>query len=267
MRISLQSDTHHNFEDTCEWPYPLPDHDVLVLAGDISEYIDSPANLTEVLAHFRARTDKPILYLPGNHEFYRQDYRRALDQIQRDTEQLGIELLNCRSVQYGDVAFHGCTLWSDFTLFGAGQADMFGLYAEHSITDFRLIRFEGRKFRRADCANLHRQERAWLDGSLKSSQAPYNVVITHFAPIARCIDERFQGDRLNPYFVAGCEDLVDRHGPDLWLYGHTHQANDFVLGNTRFINNARGYPRESSRIGFEPGKIIKVGGSAESVPC
>ncbi len=259
MRISLLSDTHQNFGDSSEWPHPLPDHDLLVLAGDISEYVDSPANLPDVLAHYRARTDRPILYLPGNHEFYRHDYHRTLDWIRRDAGQIGIELLNCRCVRYGEIAFHGCTLWSDFTLFGPGQADLYGLYAEQSITDFRVIGYENRAFRRSDCANLHRKERAWLEESLQSSDAPYNVVITHFAPIARCIPERYQGDRLNPYFVAGCEDVVERHAPDLWMFGHTHDAQDFTLGDTRFVNNARGYPHENTGNIFDPEKIIEVG--------
>lgn len=262
MRISLLSDTHHNFGDSSEWPYPLPDHDILVLAGDISEYVNSPANLTEVLAHYRSRTDRPILYLPGNHEFYRHDYHQALAWIRRDTDQFGIELLNCRSIRYGDVAFHGCTLWSDFTLFGTKQADLYGLYAEQSVSDFYVIGFENKAFRRTDCAELHRQERTWLEESLSSSEAPYNVVITHFAPVSQCIAERYQGDRLNPYFVAGCEDLAKQFEPDLWLYGHTHQPDDFVLGKTRFVNNARGYPRENSGIDFEPDKILEVGGKA-----
>ena len=265
MRISLLSDTHHNFGDSSEWPHPLPDHDVLVLAGDISEYVDGPANLTEVLAHYRSRTDRPILYMPGNHEFYRHDYHRVLDWIRSDTQQFGIELLNCSSVRYGDVVFHGCTLWSDFTLFGPEQADLYGLYAEQSVSDFFAIGYEGRAFRRADCASLHRQERAWLEESLASSDAPHNVVITHFAPVAQCIAERYQGDRLNPYFVAGCDSLVERFEPDLWLYGHTHQADDFVLGKTRFINNARGYPHENSGSDFMPEKIIEVGSEASPV--
>lgn len=259
MRLSLLSDTHHNFGDSSEWPHPLPDHDVLILAGDISEYTDRPSDLAEVLAHYRSRTDRPILYLPGNHEFYHQEYHRTLDRIAADTKRLDIELLHCRSVQYGDVAFHGCTLWSDFSLFGAEMADVYGLYAEMSISDFRAIRYGDQPFRRTDCADLHRKERAWLEKSLERSKAPHNVVITHFAPVAQCIAARFQGDRLNPYFIAECEDLVKQFEPDLWLYGHTHQPDDFILGKTRFINNARGYPLEDSGIDFEPEKIIEVG--------
>ncbi len=262
MRISLLSDTHQNFGDSSEWPYPLPDHDVLALAGDISEYVDHAVSLSAVLEHYRSRTDRPILYLPGNHEFYHQDYDQALDWIRRDTDRLGIEFLNCRSVQYGDVAFHGCTLWSDFTLFGAEQADLFGFHAERSINDFRVIKFKNRSFRRADCAGLHRQERAWLEGSLASTKAQSNVVITHFAPVSQCVPARYQGDRLNPYFVAGCEDIVARFEPDFWLYGHIHQAADFTLGKTRFINNARCYPNENSGYDFDPNKLIEVENSA-----
>lgn len=181
-----------------------------------------------------------------------------MDRIRRDTAQLGIELLNCRRIQYGDVAFHGCTLWSGFTLFGAEQADLYGLYAEQSITDFRVIGYGDRAFRRADCAELHRQERAWLEESLASSKALCNVVITHFAPVAQCIAERYQGDRIEPYYVADCESLVVQHEPDLWLYGHTHQPDDFVLGKTRFVNNARGYPFEISDVDFNHEKIVEV---------
>ena len=262
MHITLLSDTHHNFGNSSEWPYPLPDHDVLVLAGDISEYVNSPANLTEVLAHYCSRTDRPILYLPGNHEFYHHDYHQALAWIQRDTNRFGIELLNCRCIRYDDVAFHGCTLWSDFTLLGAEQADLYGIYAEQSVSDFSIISFENRVFRRTDCANLHRQERAWLKKSLSSSEAPYNVVITHFAPVSQCIAERHRGDPLNPYFVAGCEDLAKQYEPDLWLYGHTHQPNDFVLGKTRFVNNALGYPNEKSGVDFNPCMVLGVGEEA-----
>ena len=262
MRIHLLSDTHHNFRGSCIWPYSLPDHDVLVLAGDISEYLNGPANLTEVLAHYRSRTDQPILYLPGNHEFYRHDYHRTLDWIRWDTKRFDIELLNCRRVQYGDVAFHGCTMWSDFTLFGAEQADLYGFYAERSISDFDVIGIDGRAFRRNDCAKLHRQERAWLEDSLASSETPHNVVITHFAPVAQCIPDHYRGDQMNPYYVAGCEDLIERFEPDLWLYGHIHQPDDFTLGKTRLVSNSLGYPNEKSGNDFSSDQIIRVGGNA-----
>ena len=260
MRISLLSDTHHDRGHSCEWPYPLPAHDVLVLAGDISEFVDRPSNLTEVLEHFRERTQKPILYLLGNHEFYRQDYEETLQRLQREADRLGIDFLHCDSVQYGDVLFHGCTLWSDFTLLGPELASESALVAEQTVGDFRLIGHKGRKFLSSDCAELHRRERAWLEESLASSNATHNVVITHFAPIAQCIGERYQGNELNPYFIAGCEDLVERFTPDLWLYGHTHNASDFTHGKTRFVNNARGYPRELDAAGFVPDKIVEVGG-------
>ena len=259
MRISLLSDTHHNCEHSPEWPHPLPAHDVLVLAGDISEFVDWPSSLIAVLEHFRERTRQPILYVPGNHEFYRQDYTETLARLQRETDQLGIDLLHCRNVQHGDVLFHGCTLWSDFTLLGPELASQSGMAAEQTVGDFRLIKYEGRKFLARDCAELHRRERAWLEGSLTASTTTHNVVITHFAPIAECIGERYRGDQLNPYFIANCADLAQRFEPDLWLYGHTHTPLDFTWGKTRFVNNARGYPRELDATQFAPKKTIQIG--------
>lgn len=262
MKILLFSDTHHNFGRDSAWPHPLPEHDVLVLAGDISEYADDDAgnqacDLRRVLADFRARTAAPILYLPGNHEFYRQEYHAALERIERDAAALDIELLHCRSAEIGGVAFHGCTLWSDFSLADPTGYAQLRVLARTSLNDFRCIRYGDRLYGVEDCARLHRRERAWLDRALGASRAARNVAVTHFAPAAGCIAERFRGNVLNPYFVANCDDLVGRHAPDLWLYGHTHHPADFRLGATRLVNNARGYPGRE-RAAFQPQKVIEL---------
>lgn len=264
MKILLYSDTHHNAWRSADWPREIPEHDVMVLAGDISEYpsryTHSSYSLPSVLGEIRSRTDRPILFLPGNHEFYHQEYFDLLEQMRKDTESLDIVFLHCRRVQIGDVAFHGCTLWSDFMLDGPlGQIAVVG-QAKTRLVDFRYIRYQGGKYTPANCMALHRKERDWLDASLQDCNAPHKVVVTHFAPTRSCISPRYEGDSANPYFIANCDDLAVKYAPDLWLYGHTHTPADFLEEGTRFVNQARGYPGEPvPGNGFDTQKVLEVG--------
>ena len=272
MKLALHSDTHHNFGTSNEWPYPLPDHDVLILAGDISEFHDMPSDLDHVLRHFRERTDAPILYLPGNHEFYHQEYHQMIERLDRLCEQLDIQFLHQRSAHFGDVAFHGCTLWSDFRLYAPLMHPGLDLDRNREIwesamidsgiqlNDFVHIRYENGTLTPKRCAALHSKERAWLAQVLATSEAPHNVVITHFVPTFRCLEgSRDQESPMCAYFAADCNDLVERYRPNLWLYGHAHHAADFSVHGTRFVNNAHGYPGIGRDTGFKPEMTLEIG--------
>ena len=37
-------------------------------------------------------------------------------------------------------------------------------------------------------------------------------------------------------------DIIKKHQPDLWVYGHTHECDDQTIGKTRIISNQLGYP-------------------------
>jgi len=51
---------------------------------------------------------------------------------------------------------------------------------------------------------------------------------------------------------------------DLWIYGHTHESFDSVIGATRVVSNAKGYgpwpPRERAwdNPRFDPHYVIKI---------
>lgn len=32
-----------------------------------------------------------------------------------------------------------------------------------------------------------------------------------------------------------------RRQPDVWIYGHTHQSDDLMMGRTRIVSNPKGY--------------------------
>ncbi len=255
MRLLLLSDTHQDVHGSHVWPYDLPNHDVLILAGDLSEFGETPGDLVRVLEHFRSRTNKPVLYVPGNHEFHQRDYGDALTQLKDLCEQNEIELLHCRSWHRGDVAFHGCTLWTDFRL-REPLSDLDRAYLQEQVGDFSEIYTNSQRFSLQDCMKIHRLERAWLEKALNRSTSPYNVVISHFAPLSQCFVRSLEDAPLQPYFVADCEELAMQARPDLWLYGHLHQVVDFVFKGTRFVNNARGMTTDPN---FDATKIVEVG--------
>ncbi|MCH2209521.1 MAG: metallophosphoesterase, partial [Lentisphaerales bacterium] len=60
MRIQVLSDLHIEDQD---FTIPETDADVIVLAGDIHEG-------TRAIPWIKAQTDKPVIYVAGNHEYY-----------------------------------------------------------------------------------------------------------------------------------------------------------------------------------------------------
>ncbi|MEZ5436125.1 MAG: metallophosphoesterase [Pseudomonadales bacterium] len=77
MRIFLASDIHFEFHNSIDWLPPLPTadmFDVLVLAGDIGHGSWLAEGLRRLRKHFPS---KPIVYVAGNHEFYRRNITRS----------------------------------------------------------------------------------------------------------------------------------------------------------------------------------------------
>ncbi len=40
-------------------------------------------------------------------------------------------------------------------------------------------------------------------------------------------------------------EVIKKYQPRLWVYGHTHECDDQLIGNTRIISNQLGYGRVS----------------------
>jgi hypothetical protein len=65
--------------------------------------------------------DRPVIYVPGNHEFYHRDIA-LIDELKIQAPD-HIHVLNNDQVIIDGVRFLGCILWTDFALFG--EADKF----------------------------------------------------------------------------------------------------------------------------------------------
>jgi predicted phosphohydrolase len=248
MKLHILSDIHLEF-----WDFELPqtDADVIILAGDTAP------GMAGIKWAKNAFYGKPVIYINGNHEYYRNTYPKLIQKMREFTSDPGIVFLENDAFVVDDVQILGCTLWTDFNLHG--NAPIAVLDAQMAMNDFKLIRNSKRNYSRLhpnDTRVAFRESIYWLEGRLKQ---PYRktVVITHHAPSIHSIDKEYRNHRLAPAFASDLSGFILANGPDLWIHGHIHRAVDYHIGETRIICNPRGYPGEKN-TGFTPGLVVEI---------
>jgi Icc-related predicted phosphoesterase len=247
MKIHTLSDLHTEFSD---FDPPETDADVVVLAGDIGV---GKGGIEWAAQQY---PEVPVFYVPGNHEFYGSDVRDP-DRL-FDAAPGNIHVLSDSAHELDGVRFLGSTLWTDFKLYGEGEAWLSRRRASALIEDFISIKYGERLFTPEDSVELHEVSKAWLVSELQKKSDGTTIVITHHLPATPSIDIRYKNDVLNPAFASRLEGVIEQYQPDLWIHGHTHVPCDYEIFGTRVVCNPRGYPSESSGKGFCPGLVVEV---------
>jgi predicted phosphodiesterase len=244
VHIQVLSDLHLEV-----WPFApaLPGADVVVLAGDIH---NGRQGIDWAARTFRC----PILYVPGNHEYYDGEFHAVEQQMRDAALGSGVQLLQSEARVLQGVRFLGCTLWTDYSLVSAAERPAVIEAARERNPDFMKIRVGARSFAPEDDIALCTAQRAWLAAQLAQPHSGSTVVITHFAPHPMSIAPAYANHPANPGFVLNLESLMGK--ADLWIHGHTHTAFDYNRGGTRVVSNPRGYPGEPS--GFRPDWLVEV---------
>lgn len=247
MKLHILSDLHTEFAD---FNSPDTDADIVVLSGDIG------VGTAGVEWAARQFSEEPVIYVPGNHEYYRHDI--GITDKLKSSAPANIHVLDQDDYEVDGVRFLGTTLWTDFRLYGEGETWFSRQKAKYSIDDFTAIRNGDRQFTPEDSVRLHETSKAWLVSELRSSYQGSTVVVTHHLPATPSIASRYRNDPLNPAFASRLEDVIETYRPDLWIHGHTHVACDYQIHDTRVVCNPRGYPTESSDGGFQPDLVVEV---------
>ena len=246
MKIRVLSDLHLEHDEPLAIPYA--EADLVVLAGDIHNHAEG---LRWAAENFGSQV--PVVYVPGNHEYYDGEFG-ALESAMQDAARSlpNVHFLNNITLtdRYGKWRVLGTTLWTDFALFGASDEAMRESVAasERVMLDFRGViqvswpepEDEPRSFSPDDAMALHEQARAWLESELAKPFDGKTIVVTHHAPLKQSLAEKFATDRASAGFVSDLPSLV-RAPVALWVHGHTHTAFDYVAEGTRVICNPRGY--------------------------
>jgi predicted phosphodiesterase len=255
MRIRVLSDLHLEFKD---WSPPEADADVVVLAGDIH------VGAKGIEWARRSFPSIPIVYVPGNHEFYGEHIHEMTQELVMEGRRLGVDVLDGRSTVISGVRFLGATLWTDFALGGtdSGAIDRAMADAQYGMYDFQVIGCgDNRKFRPTDAREIHLAQVQWLRSQLADESVGTTVVVTHHLPHRRSIHPKYEASDLNPSFAS---DLSNLMGPpvSLWIHGHTHESFDYVVNSTRIVCNPRGYAPMELNEAFDP--VFTVGAEVTS---
>jgi DNA repair exonuclease SbcCD nuclease subunit len=257
-RIRVMSDLHLEFGPLDIVP---AGEDVLVVAGDIGVYTDGAVWARS----YARRHDIPVVIIAGNHEFYRNSERpaytvestlAALTAV-ANSEPLMTFLENDIAIVAG-VTFIGCTLWTDFALNNDQPLAM--ARARQAMNDYNLI-FQNEHERLTPRHALARHE--FSVGILRERlrhrypEGPI-VVVTHHLPSSRSIAGRYANSEYNAAYASRLDDLVSESGAALWVHGHIHISQDYVIGGTRVVCNPRGYDGYELNPSFNPSLVVEI---------
>lgn len=274
MRIQLLSDLHLESQPGFVTE-AVPGADLLVLAGDIASY-QRGSRLQEPdfgLSRFSPRRGAPwprVLYVPGNHEYDALDFDDTHARLRSLCEELGITWLEREVATFGHIRFVGTTLWSDFDALAPG--DPAGRLKQRlkafRAADYYLSRNTslrgGQPMLASALRELGLQCRAWLESTLREPFDGTTVAVTHFAPSLRSADPRYGVTPATAGFCNAFDDLLPL--ADLWLHGHLHCLNDYVVEGEqdgrhwrcRVVANPLGYESKGEQEGFREGFFIDL---------
>lgn len=271
IRLLVLSDLHLELGNGLDIPAGL-EYDIVVLAGDIS----SPGR--KAVAWAQRVFGAPVIYVPGNHEFYGSAFGPELESMRQAAEGSAVHVLDRGSVIVAGVRFLGCMLWTDFQLpiGSGGQADTdVGralMEANRGVNDFQRIQVSApampadrgrdskRLLRAEDTLAMHWVDRDWLRRELAQPFDGPTVVVTHHAPSSGSVATKYVGDVLTPGFASELPDAFF-DTPVLWVHGHTHSAADYRRGACRVLSNPRGYRTRDSSFEnhrFDAGMVVEL---------
>jgi Icc-related predicted phosphoesterase len=246
-----------------------PFHDVLVLAGNCG------VTIARSLAYATALTDRPSIVVAGPHEFYDQCIDDALamekafsqygedafahdllaaleihDPKHADIGIGGIKIIETRAqfLEHGStiidgVRFLGCTLWTDFLLFG--ESEYYSATARAQLSNEAFTRIETRDMQmdlkqRFTPLNAHRRHRKairFLHDVLSQPWDGPTVVVTHHAPHQAAYDTDWQNNPNSAAYASDLTNLIETHQPDLRIHGCATHCNTHRIGRTRIVTN------------------------------
>ena len=274
MKLLILSDLHLEFGT---FRVPEVEVDAVILAGDIAT---SPAKALRWAQRPGNFGETPIIFVPGNHEFYGGVMDTALTDMHHAAGS-NAHPLDSGEVVLNGVRFLGTTLWTDFALAVETDAGPISdvpramAAARWRMSDYKTIRIaenvarsgfansvkrRKRRLTPEDTAALHHAQRQWLADRLAEPFDGATVVVTHHAPHRGSLLSKYAKHWLSGAYVNELPDSFFEV-PALWVHGHLHDQLDYRVGNTRVVCNPRGYASSFEpelNPAFQPALVIEV---------
>lgn len=263
LAVFYGSDFHADF-----WKYsakPFTDRvdidkfDLFIFAGDVSEWDNWQGNCLRIYEPI-LEAGKPIIMIPGNHEFYAGNYQHVMADLAEFA--LANPLFYFLERNYVDlpvqkVRIWGDTFWTDFR----GDAEARSI-AKRYMNDYRQILFQRNKggayLEPEDTVVLNDKARTALHRHYHESPEDWKtIVVTHHAPFPMSTPKQYRKPeytdtaKLNKAYSNDLYEWCCNANvyPDFWIHGHIHDPvhyevefeEEFI---TTVISNPFGYPGE-----------------------
>jgi hypothetical protein len=249
MKIRILSDLHREFGPTL---IPRGQADLIILAGDIATKLNGLPWILDFCG------DTPTALVCGNHEFYGDKLPRTRERLSDATCGTNIHVLEDGYFSSGGWHVYGCTLWTDLALQGDWQNG--AAVAGECMNDYKRIRNSSRGYRHLfpqDTRAIHLQSVMRMNAFFEEHDPAKTIVVTHHAPSALSLPEDRRDKTLSCAYASHLDDFILRHQPPLWIHGHIHHSNDYLIGKTRIISNPQGYPDEANPD-FQSGLCVEL---------
>lgn len=235
VTFQIMSDLHiENYsEDLCVDDFIIPSAEVLILAGDIGR-VHKFDQLEKFLKSLASKF-KVILYVLGNHEFYRVEGvpPKTMEEIVIDLETIrsripNLYILNRSSVIIEDVCIVGCTLWSR-TMVNVPHYIV-------RIKDMNTVKYN----------MLYEKDLEYIENMIPYCERKgYRMmVVTHHCPTYSVCNDR-KNDRFKSLYCNDLDYILESGKIHTWVCGHVHRNFDLTYASgTRLVCNQMGKPKD-----------------------
>lgn len=261
MKIRIISDIHADINKDKNYQFDFGD-DFVIACGDISE--DRVTTATWIRSNI-----KRGLFIEGNHLGYERISFDSSDTKQGSIKYLktkfksgNVRFLENNTYIVEDIVFVGCTLYTDFNLYG-NYIYCLNL-ARKSMNDFRRVKVQDKESVRTlrtlspyDTIEWHKKSVNFINKTCKKYSNKKIVVVTHHGPSIDSVAEEYKGDRLNAAFVSNLDWLMkENDNLVLWCHGHIHSNTDYLKHGTRVVCCPWGYFNELGKDPANYGLVI-----------
>ena len=238
LSFQIASDLHIEYNNE-KVPNPLkyitPSKDILILPGDIGSLYkieQLEEFMKQLCKHF-----KIVLYIPGNHEWYRQkNYKplhmsilqKRLKDIENNINNLYV--LNRSSVCIDNICISGVTLWTQ---------------PKCNIPQF-IVRIENMNTK--EYTKLHNEDLKYVKKMMRYCKQKNLklIIVSHHPPTEQVLKNAKKRKQYESLYATDLDYLLTSNYIHTWICGHTHSNFDFISKNgTRIVSNQKGKDKDN----------------------
>ena len=234
--FQIMSDLHiENYEDDVDYKkFITPKADILILAGDIGR-ISRREQLENFLKSL-CRNFKVVIYVLGNHEYYKVDNfpENTIEQCKEILKDISKNITNLyvldrSSIIIKDVCIVGCTLWTNTNLLNIPSYIV-------RIKDINTVKYNA----------MFREDFRYIKSMVSYCQKKglKLLVVSHHSPSYE-IGRNKKHDKYSSLYCTNLEFMLTSTQVHTWVCGHVHKNFDFITtGGTRLVSNQKGKPKD-----------------------